>query len=278
MMETETAFYDFKTPSFLRETRYAIMPGVEMSTGQHGIASLWVGYQHKDTRYHSAQPDDPTQNGRSHFTHDVAVVDGRWSLSTLDNAAMPTAGVSVDATAGVTMGHRILYPWQGDATTYNGTWLDLHASVRGFFPVGRHFSIGVSGEGYYSTRRLVADYTASVVNARQFSPLASRRYLFDPGLRANQWLAAGLHPVWIISGMLQLRGDAWLYMPVQSIEPTACNEPVYSHAFKNVEFVGEISAGIKLPIGAVKAYCSYSTTSASHWVAGLSIGIPVTAR
>lgn len=278
MMETETAFYDFKTPSFLRDTRYAVMPGIEMSTGQHGIASLSAGYMHKDTRYHSALPDDPAENGRSHFTHSVAAVDGRWSLSSLDNAAMPTSGVSVDATAGVTMGHRRLDPWRGNASSYNGTWLDLHASASGYFPVGQRFSIGVSGEGYYSTRPLVADYTASVVNARQFTPLDSRRYLFDPGLRANEWLAAGLHPVWKISGMLQLRGDAWLYMPVRSIDSTGDDEPVYSNAFNEVEFVGEISAGVKLPIGAVKAYCSYSTTSASHWVAGLSIGIPVTAR
>lgn len=278
MMETETAFYDFRTPSFLRDTRYAVMSGMEMAAGQHGVVSLSAGYLYEDTRYHSALPDDPSHNGRSHFTHNVATVDGRWRLSTLDNIPMPTAGTSASASGCLTMGHRRLDPWQGGATSYNGTWLDIHASATGYFPLGRHFSVGMSGEGYYSTRPLVADYTASVVNARQFSPLDSRKYLFDPELRANQWLAAGLHPVWRISDRFQLRGDAWLYLPLRSIDATGDDEAVYSHTFDDVEFIGEISAGLKLPAGTVKAYCSYSTTSASRWVAGLSVGIPVTAR
>ena len=101
--------------------------------------------------------------------------------------------------------------------------------------------------------------------------------LYDPGFRANQWLAAGIIPVIKLTSVIQLRASGYVYVPMRRILPSADGGARYSGWFGSAEFTGDLSAVMSLPFATVRLYASYRTTPASHWSAGIGIGIPLRA-
>lgn len=156
-------------------------------------------------------------------------------------------------------------------------WADLAVTTRNYFPLAPRFSLGIEAAARWSTLPLQPTYESSIVRAPAFTPVPTSLELYDPGFRANQWLAATLVPVVKLSSMIHIRATASLFAPLRRILPAPGGAARYGAWFGSTEFLGDLSAIITLPFATVRLYGTYRTTEASRWSAGIGIGLPLRA-
>ncbi len=153
----------------------------------------------------------------------------------------------------------------------NLRWLQLSASVSDYLVLDKAFSLGLLGNALLSTRKLLPTYDASIVAAEAFHPTPSSYNYFNTKLRANSFLAAGVAPVWKISGSFQLRGSFHCFLPVRKIVYDS-GRAAYGKWLHDPEFFGEVQAVLALPFGSISAYGNYTPAHDSNWNFGISIG------
>ena len=98
------------------------------------------------------------------------------------------------------------------------------------------------------------------------------KLMYNEAFRANQFLAAGIKPMFIFNDMFHLRGEFYGFMPIFPIEKNTQNKAFYGKAFSKVEYMGEVSVICQLPFGAISAYVNHYSSPRREWNVGLSIG------
>lgn len=155
----------------------------------------------------------------------------------------------------------------------NRKWLQLEASTRNYFELGRHFSLGLEWSVLASTRKLYNSYDRSLVEAPTFNPTPSSYNAFNTAFRANSFTTAGVIPVYRLNETVQLRANCQLFLPFRRIEADPTGKAVYGEWFRNPEFFGELTAAASFPFATVAAYGNYITSYGGHWNFGLSLGL-----
>ncbi len=277
LYETERMFYDFSAPAFISSTTVYGSASYRIAAGYHGtLQATLAGGRIADS--YSRWFDNSTSHGKEKLTTDLGELSLEWHRSTLDDENLPTAGWDFRATAtGIYGRRRVSNPGVDARPWHKEGWGDFHVGVRDFFPISRRFIIGVEGFAHWSTACLQPTYDASIVRASAFNPVPSSLDLYDPGFRANQWLAAGVVPVINITSALHLRASAYLFAPMRRILPEADGGARYGRWFDSAEFLGDLSLVLKLPFAAVRLYGNYRSTPACHWSGGIGIGLPLRA-
>ncbi len=277
MYDTEHAFYDFSTPSLLTTDQALLEFTYSMMAGRHGTASVTAGAAHTLAKYHCGIYPSGEEATRRCFSSTPLILSARYRLSTIDDPYLPTEGTDIDVKATALWGPRHLSGGTDDSRilSANGLWADFKASAVHYFAPCDHFSLGISGEAFWSVRPLLNDYECAIVAAEAFEPTPSSRFLIDESMRANQYLAAGVTPVWRISKLVQASLSGWVYLPMRSIEAGADGSAHYSGWFNRVEGVSRLAITLKLPSVVLQGYGDWRSTPAQHWSAGVSIGIPI---
>ena len=90
---------------------------------------------------------------------------------------------------------------------------------------------------------------------------------------ANQFVGAGIRPIYRLSQMFHLRGEFYGFMPIYPIEKNSLNKAYYGKAFSKFEYWGEISVVCQLPFGDISAYVNHYSSPKREWNVGLSIGL-----
>ena len=278
--ETEKLVYEFTKPAFLRTSDVGARLMWERPTTLNSTFALSAGYLHNTNRFHTVDIADPNLNGQNYLIRDLGLLKAAWTYSTLDNDALPTSGAKYVISASLEGGKQRLKSWGGVPENIPEHY------IRGSFSWNsasyiklKRFSIGILTSLWYTTSKLFDNYTTSIVDARQFMPTTSCIDLFDPNFRANGWMAVGVNPVVPIGSLFQARFAGWLSVPMRRILDDGAGNAVYSKWFDTAKFAGELSLGMSLPFGPVRAWVAYRTSDYSRWSAGLSIGVLIkTAR
>ena len=69
-------------------------------------------------------------------------------------------------------------------------------------------------EALYSSRNFSENFTATMMQAAEFSPTPHSKLMYNEAFRANQFLAAGIKPMFIFNDMFHLRGEFYGFMPI----------------------------------------------------------------
>lgn len=275
LFESEKMFYDFKSPAFIVQSEIDALLHWQMATGRHATFELNTGYGHLTSRYRSPLPEGGEESPRR-IVYNLAKLGARWTFSTLDDPVLPTSGAEFRLGVLGTMGRRHL-KLDDQRISSSPRWLVAELTGRKFFPIGSKFSLGVDAQAVWSTQKLLTTYAASLIEARSYTPFWSMENEFDAGLRANQYLAAGLTPVVKLGSMFQIRLEGRIFAPMRRILPVGENGVRYSSWFGACQFAGELTAALSLPFGCVRGYVDYRTTGFCHWSAGISIGMLIKA-
>jgi len=95
------------------------------------------------------------------------------------------------------------------------------------------------------------NYTATLLAAPAFQPLAESKTLFQTNFRAHTYAAVGLKNIISIRNRFDLRLEAYVYQPYQQIEKGSQNQPLYSEPFLRRYFIGSASLVGHTPIGPI---------------------------
>lgn len=274
--ETEHMFYDFTAPAFISTTSLWGRLSYRLAAGYHGeFEAAIIGGHVADSYRKWLLADDIS--GKERFTTDMGQLSAKWHRSTLDSPELPTSGWNFQAEATGIYGRSRVCPLGADEAWRREGWGNFDVEGSGFFPFGKRFVLGVEGQAHWSTTKLQPTYEASIVRAKAFSPVPTSLDLYDPGFRANQWIAAGITPIFRINSIIHLRASAYGYVPMRRILPTDDGGARYGAWFNSASFLGDLSAVVTLPFATVRAYATYRSTPACHWSAGIGIGLPLRA-
>ncbi|MBQ3575842.1 MAG: patatin, partial [Coprobacter sp.] len=149
------------------------------------------------------------------------------------------------------------------------------ANASKYFNPNKHFGIGVLGDFLFSTKNFNNTYTSTIVQAPAFTPTPHSKTVFNEAFRANQYIAAGIIPIWHIIKNLQLRGDFYCFMPFFKIKQSATNpdKAVYGKFMRNPEFLGEITIAYNLPFASISLFGNYYSYPSKNWNFGINFGI-----
>lgn len=272
--ETERLFFRDNEPAFVQSDEMFARLNFAMAVGRRGKASIGVGGGHLIDRYFTDIDTELGTRRRDRTTRNLAALTGRYNYSTLDNTQFPTGGAAYSVTvAGVTGKHKIHHASGDDGYSTDRTFIQAEFRSKNFWALGRKIALGLESDMLMSTRSLLPGYYASIVDAPAYYPTASSHSVFDPELRAFNFIAASIVPVWKLNDMLQIRATASGFMPIRSICRAPDGSACYGSWLNTPKFTGELAAVLTLPFASLSAYGRYTDTEAGRWNFGISLGV-----
>ena len=137
------------------------------------------------------------------------------------------------------------------------SWLQISYMKYAYHTMSPKFTLGWMAEMLYSSKNFSENYTATMLQAADFSPTPHSKLMYNEAFRANQFLAAGIKPIFVFNDMFQFRSEFYGFVPIFPIKKNALNKAYYGKAFSRFEYIGEISVICQLPFGAISAYVNH---------------------
>lgn len=198
--------------------------------------------------------------------------------STFNARQYATRGYFEKLVAQVFTGKERFYPGNpkkhpsGTSIKERQSWLQISYTKDAYHSMGRRFTLGWKAEALYSSKNFSENYTATMMQASEFSPTPHSKIMYNEAFRANQFLAAGIKPIVVFNDMFQFRTEFYGFMPIFPIKRNSMNKAFYGKAFSNFEYMGEASVVCQLPFGAISAYVNHYSSPKKEWNVGLTLG------
>lgn len=196
--------------------------------------------------------------------------------STLNSKQYPTSGYREALIAQIFVGKEYFYPGEMQEERNNDlghhSWLQLSYMKEKYHTMSEHWTLGWYLKALYASKNFSENYTATMMQAGEFSPTLHSQLIYNEAFRANQFIGAGIRPIFRLNQMIHLRGEFYGFMPVFPIERNSLNKAYYGKAFSKFEYLGEVSVVCQLPFGTISAYVNHYSSPKKEWNAGISIG------
>ena len=196
--------------------------------------------------------------------------------STLNARQFSTQGSHEELVAQIFTGKERFYPGETSDTKKTSeerhSWLQLSYMKEKYHRMAEHWTLGWYLKALYSSRNFSENYTATMMQAGEFAPTAHGQLMYNEAFRANQFVGAGVRPVYRLNQMFHVRGEFYGFMPIFPIERNSINKAYYGKAFSRFEYLGEISIVCQFSFGAISAYVNHYSSPRREWNVGLTLG------
>ncbi len=158
------------------------------------------------------------------------------------------------------------------------SWLQLKGEWQEYRVLSSRFNLGMRGEIVLSSKNLMDNYTASVLQAPAFTPTPHSKIVFNEAFRANQYFAAGVSPICKLSRLLHFRLDLYGFAPLYEIKKEVESEtpyvatPYYGKFLRSLEYMGEAALVLQLPFASISLYANGYSYPAKNFNFGVNIG------
>ena len=163
-------------------------------------------------------------------------------------------------------------PTEKSSTKERQSWLQISYMKEVYHAMSPKFTLGWMTEALYSSKNFSENYTATMMQAGEFTPTPHSKLMYNESFRANQYVAAGIKPIFILNDMFQFRTELYGFMPIFPIKRNALNNAFYGKPLSRFEYMGEASIICHLPFGAISAYVNHYSSPKKEWNVGLTIG------
>ncbi|MCE8567695.1 MULTISPECIES: patatin-like phospholipase family protein [Bacteroides] len=196
--------------------------------------------------------------------------------STLNFRQFPTQGAREALVAQIFTGKECFRPGVNSesrkSTEEKHSWLQLSYMKEKYHKMGANWTLGWYLDALYASKNFSENYTATMMQASEFAPTAHSKLTYNEAFRANQYLAAGIRPIYRLNQMFHVRGEFYGFLPIFPIERNPINKAYYGKAFSRFEYLGEVSVVCQLPFGAISAYVNHYSSPKREWNVGLTLG------
>lgn len=152
------------------------------------------------------------------------------------------------------------------------SWLQISYMKEAYHTMSPKFTLGWMAEAVYSSKNFSENYTATMMQACDFSPTPHSELMYNEAFRANQYIAAGIKPIYVLNDMFQVRTEFYGFVPIFPIEKNSFNKAYYGKVFSRFEYLGELSVVCHLPFGAISAYVNHYSSPRKEWNVGITLG------
>lgn len=159
------------------------------------------------------------------------------------------------------------------------SWLQMKGRWRQYQELNNRFNIGYMAEMVLSSKNLLNNYTASVLQAPAFTPTPHSEIVFNEAFRANQYVALGLSPIVKLGKLLHFRLDMYGFAPLYEIkkdvvqtDQTYVGLPYYGKFLHSFKYMGEAAVVLQLPFLSISLYANGYSYPKQNFNFGLNIG------
>ncbi len=208
----------------------------------------------------------------------------RFEGNTLDHQMYPTTGQRWYFTAQLPLGwqtsHSAAYPHTQVKDKFDW-WGELRGHWDGYFRLAKYFSLGTEVEAVATNRKLLSNYTATQLQMPHFAPTPHSKLVFNSAFSANQYVAIGLKPIFMITDNWQIRLEAYGFAPMQEVRwhttEDNYNIPYYTdkwfEIFKTGAILAEGAMIYTFPRGSASVFLNWYSSPRKNWNVGVNLGI-----
>jgi len=241
-----------------------------------GKMEIGGGYGKIEDQYYGLY----TKQNRDKTTYNLGVFSAKFDQSSFTQKQFPISGKATSATFQYILGtqHNSIYSPDDKGNLiiandkYDRAWVQLSATFEQYFRLSKKYIFGFYAEGVNSTKPLGNNYTETMLQTPAFTPTNHSKTVYNPGFRANMYIASGLKPIYRINNQFHLRFENYFFLPIRPIYPNSQFQPVYGDIFSKVEYINELSIVGEFNILAISAYINNYSFPKGNWNLGLNIG------
>ena len=274
-------FEDNQTANFSQiETYGKLKFGLPLK--RKGRLEFGLGYGYLIDRYRQSnqQITKDLNDDRSRYSLGSAFT--RIETYTLNNVLYPTEGYkylsSLQLIGGVESfmsgmdSESQLHP-ETRSNKHKDLWLQYRATGDHYLKFKNNIVLGIYGELAFSTRKLLDNYTATIIQAPSFGPTPHSKANFNSAFSADQFLALGIKPIYRISDQIHFRGEGYFFLPHRPLKSDINGAPYYADpTFKATQFLAETSLVIDLRLISIGAFMNYYSSGINRLNLGVNIG------
>ena len=179
------------------------------------------------------------------------------------------SGTNTYAPADPTNGLSSLTPTTDVSTI---SWLQVMFKDQRYLPLSDKVTLGTYAEGFYSSRNLAQNFTATLMQANAFTPTASSTFTYNSYFRSNKYVALGLIPVYNLSNIFSVRLEGYAFLPLRPILQDSNYRPYYGPYFSRLGHIEELSVVGRFSTVVASAYLSHNSSPLNPWGIGLTVG------
>lgn len=235
-------FNNSDNPAFNKNNEFFVKAKISMPFLKESKAEFTVGGAIHNDFYIKGD------NHISYFKYDVSryqMFGGSVSFvaNTLNRVQYPTKGHFYSLKGDIVTSREKYLPHGEDngTITKNQSWLQFSLYADFLSMLSRRFTLGNYFELYYSSRGFSSNYYATMMQAGSFEPTVNSKFIYNNIFRANQYMAYGIKPIFVINSYLHLRGEFYGFLPIYPILCDENMEAYYGKPFSEVSLLGEIS-------------------------------------
>ncbi|WP_373831331.1 patatin-like phospholipase family protein, partial [Bacteroides heparinolyticus] len=94
------------------------------------------------------------------------------------------------------------------------SWLQISYMKEAYHTMTSKFTLGWMVEALYSSKNFSENYAATMMQAGEFAPTPHSQLMYNEAFRANQYMAAGIKPIYILNDMFQFRAEFYGFSPI----------------------------------------------------------------
>ena len=159
------------------------------------------------------------------------------------------------------------------------SWLQMKGHWEQYHELSSFFNWGYMGEIVVSSKNLMGNYTASILQAPAFTPTPHSNIVFNEAFRANQYAAFGLSPIFKFGKLVHFRMDMYGFAPLYEIKKETrivdghpSHLPYYGKFLRSFQYMGEAAVVVHLPFASISLYANGYSYPKKNFNIGLNIG------
>lgn len=280
--ESDMLFYSDELPTFIINYDNHIRLSYAMAIGRKAKLDASIAYGALKDHFYQSNIIDYTSAKQDKATYRLGQIKIAIERNSLNHELYPTSGSKLSLQASGMTGNYEFKPAPNNDIEISGeykklSWIDAELDIESYFPIGNRFILGTRFNALTSTKRLVDNYTANIVQAPAFCPTPATSNYFNPAFRANSYIAGGIIPLIKIAENFQFRTEFYLFSPFRKITENTKLKAEYGKWFDSLSYMGETSLVYNLSFASFSIYGNYLSYPSKNWNFGVSFGLLFTA-
>lgn len=281
--ESQSLFYEDVLPAFIHQKELYTKVKWGFPFLRQAKSEIGLAYGRLTDNYYQTSNVDFTKLDFDRSTYDLFAGSLSIERNTLDYKQYPTFGLKQLLIAQYITGREQYHPSTesnlGATHKQTHSWLQMKGIWEQYKSINPHFNLGFRGEFVISSKNLMNNYTASVLQAPAFTPTPHSKIVFNEAFRANQYVAFGLSPILKFNKLLHFRLDMYGFAPLYEIKKEEvwnnniyAATPYYGKFLRSFKYMGEAALVLQLPFASISLYANGYSYPSKNFNFGLNIG------
>lgn len=280
--ESQSLFYEDVVPAFIKQHELYMKLKLGFPFLNRAKAEIGFGYGQLNDYYYQNTEVSFADRDYEHSRYNLFSGSLNIEQNSLSTKVYPISGVKRSLNAQYITGTEKYRPNVATEPTKNNThsWLQMKAHWEQYHELSKLFNLGYTGELVLSSKNLMENYTASILQAPAFTPTPHSTIVFNEAFRANQYAALGVSPILKLGKFVHFRLDLYGFLPLYGIKKHTevldnnyvMTLPYYGKFLDSFKYMGEAAFVVHLPFTSISLYANGYSYPSKNFNFGINIG------